>query len=144
MMTLTPPTPAPRVSLKKQRIFVVEDNIENRFILRFTLASTGAVLEFDNWGRDTLRKLHAFAPVHLILLDLMLPMGVSGYSVFEQIRRDPDFAASPIVAVSAAEPSQAIPQCRKLGFAGFIGKPINCDIFPDQLTQILNNEPVWA
>lgn len=129
--------------LRGKRIFIVEDNLENRFVVRVALAPTGAALEFDAWGRETLRKLHLFAPVHLILLDLMLPSGVSGFTVYDQIRADPQFAQVPVVAVSAADPASVIGHCRKRGFAGFLSKPIDADLFPAQLAQLLQNQPIW-
>jgi len=130
-------------SLDKKRIFMVEDNLENRIIFQLALVRTTAVLEFDRWGRDTLRKLNWFMPVDLILLDLMLPHGESGYDIFDQIRKVPDFAHIPIAAVSASDPNIAIPKCREKGFSGFIAKPIDDDLFVDQLEKLINGESVW-
>jgi CheY-like chemotaxis protein len=129
--------------LPNKRIFIVEDNIENRIIMRISLGRHGAQLEFEMWGRDTLTRLQTFGPVDLIVLDLMLPHGNTGYDVFDRIRQKPDYAAVPIVAVSAAEPSAAIPLCRAKGFAGFIAKPIDDDLFPEQLAKVMRGEKVW-
>jgi CheY-like chemotaxis protein len=126
-----------------KRIFIVEDNLENRVITRLALTPLYTKLKFDMWGHDTVRNLQDFLPVDLIILDLMLPRGSSGYTVFQQIRQIPEFAKIPIVAVSAADPNDAIPRCKGLGFSGFISKPIDDDVFPQQINQILNGEPVW-
>jgi CheY-like chemotaxis protein len=92
---------------------------------------------------DTVQRLVDFAPVDLILLDLMLPNNVSGYDIFDRIGAFSDFAKVPIVAVSAADPGVAVPKVRAKGFAGFIAKPIEFEIFPSQIARILNNQPVW-
>jgi CheY-like chemotaxis protein len=76
-------------------------------------------------------------------MDLMFPKGVTGYDICQAIRAVPDLAAVPIVAVSAADPSEAIPQTRKLGFAGFISKPINFQTFTRQVASIIAGEAVW-
>lgn len=131
------------ITLDNKRIFMVEDNLENRIIIQLALVRTNVKMEFDRWGRDTLRKLDWFSPVDLILLDLMLPHGESGYDIFSHIRKAPQFAKVPIAAVSAADPSVAIPKCRELGFAGFIAKPINDDIFVEQLAKLMSGEQVW-
>lgn len=82
-------------------------------------------------------------PVDAILLDLMLPGGISGYKVFEQIRAEPMFAKVPVVAVSAADSIVAIHACQKSGFSGFIAKPIDVNLFPQQIAGIIRGEQVW-
>jgi CheY-like chemotaxis protein len=131
------------VLLQHKRIFVVEDNMENRIITRILLAKQGAILEFEAWGGTTLPKLQAFAPVDVILLDLMLGRGTSGYRIFEQIRAVEQFAKTPIIAVSAGDPAVSIPKCRTMGFNGFIAKPIDADLFPTQILKVLQGESVW-
>lgn len=129
--------------LNRKRIFVVEDNLENRVVLRMTLGKVGAIVEFDQWGRSTLARLNAFAPVDLILLDLMLGFSASGYQIFDEIRADPAWQSVPIVAVSATNAADAIPRCMAQGFQGFIAKPIDLDQFPQQLARALAGEPIW-
>jgi CheY-like chemotaxis protein len=129
--------------LDNKRIFVVEDNLENRIILQLALVKSNAILEFDRWGRDTLQRLSGFMPADLILLDLMLPHRISGYDIFDQIRQKSAFAHIPIVAISAADPNIAVPKCRQKGFAGFIAKPIDDDLFEEQLAMVLRGENVW-
>ena len=82
-------------------------------------------------------------PVDLIMLDLMLPRGVTGYEVFDAIRREPEFGHIPIAAVSAADPSVEMPKTREKGFAGFISKPISLRFFPNQVTELLKGGNVW-
>jgi CheY-like chemotaxis protein len=129
--------------LQNKRLFVVEDGLNNRVVYHMLLINQGAVFEFDRWGTGTLAKLRAFAPVDLIVLDLMLPRGISGFDVYDEIRAENLFDAVPIVAVSASDPSMTIPKVRAKGFAGFIAKPIDSLLFPNQLIQIINGEAVW-
>lgn len=129
--------------LTNRRIFIVEDNLENRMVVQMILMSQGVQSEFDRWGNHTIKKLKDFMPVDVILLDLMFPMGVTGYQVFDQIRRYEEFDHIPIVAVSAANPSEAIPKCRQKGFAGFIPKPIDDELFPEQLAGIIEGKALW-
>jgi CheY-like chemotaxis protein len=129
--------------LNDKHIFVVEDQIDNRAIVRILLEQNGAKVAFDRWGNDTLRLLHLFAPVDIILLDLMFPNKFTGYDIFDQIRAVPKFVNIPILAVSAADPSEAIPKTKRKGFAGFIAKPIDYELFAHQIVQVLNQEPVW-
>ncbi len=130
------------MELKQKRVFIVEDNTLNRVIYTVILKKHGAVIEFDRSGRSTIHRLRDFDP-DLIILDLMLPHGDSGYSIFDEIRADPRCAAIPVVAVSASEPAVAIPKCQEQGFTGYIAKPINEALFASQLERILDGEAIW-
>jgi len=129
--------------LKGKRIFLIEDNVGNRAIMQTLLEQQDVTIGFERWGVDTVKKLQEFAPVDIILLDLMFPRGITGYEVFDQIRANPEFDDVPIVAVSASEPSVAIPKTKAKGFAGFIAKPFDFDRFPLQILAVLKHEPVW-
>lgn len=129
--------------LGNKHIFIVEDNTQNRVIYQIVMVRNGAHVEFDRWGRDTLNTMKRLRKIDLIILDLMLPSGESGYDIFEQIRAVPEYNDVPIIAVSAADPSTAIPKAQAMGFSGFIAKPINDDLFPDQIARIIAGEAVW-
>ncbi len=129
--------------LKNKLIFIVEDNTMNRVVFQISLRVHGAQVEFDRWGRNTLDKLKYLKP-DLIILDLMLPSGLSGYDIFAEIRKDSTYDAIPIIAVSASEAAIAIPKTRRMKFSGFIAKPIDETRFPEQVAQILAGEQIWS
>jgi len=123
--------------LQRKRIFIIEDNVQNKTIMQLLLEMQGATIAIDRWGRDTIARLQAFAPVDIILMDLMLPNNVTGYALFDLIHVMPEFAHVPIIAVSAADASESIVKTRDHGFAGFIAKPIEFETFAHQIVQIL-------
>lgn len=129
--------------LKGKRIFIVEDDIKNRIIYQHMLLQHGAIVEFERWGNEAISRLRAFNNVDLIVLDLMLARGASGFTIFDQIRANPKYENVPIIAVSAWDPSEAIPKVREKGFDGFIAKPIDDVAFPQQLAQVINKESIW-
>ena len=126
-----------------KKIFILEDNSMNRIVFRISLITQGALVEFDIWGRETIEKITKYNP-DLIILDLMLPNGESGYTVFQQIREHSEYDNIPIVAISASEPAIALPKTKKMGFSGFIAKPIDESIFPQQMAKILEGEAIWS
>jgi CheY-like chemotaxis protein len=133
------------VLLTGKRIFCIEDDNKNRAITQMILEREGAVIGFERWGRgELLAKLDAFMPVDLILLDLMLPHGVTGYDVFDAIRSNPAFEAIPIAALSASDPALEVPKTQARGFAGFISKPVSMTTFPQQVVALLSGERIWA
>jgi CheY-like chemotaxis protein len=129
--------------LKNKVIFIVEDNAQNRVVFQMALVTSGARVEFERWGAEAVSRLENLRRVDLIVLDLMLSNGVSGYDIFSEIRVLPKYDDVPIVAVSAAEPAVAIPKTRDLGFSGFIAKPIDDDLFPKQIDQVLSGQKLW-
>jgi len=107
--------------LAGKRIFIVEDKLANRMIFKTLLERHGAVVIFDNWGNETSEKLNAAQPIDLItaqpidliIMDLMLPGRLTGYEVVADLRKRSVMGTIPIVAVSAADPSEAIPIRRR-------------------------------
>ncbi|MBK8137272.1 MAG: response regulator [Chloroflexi bacterium] len=106
------------------------------------LRRAGAVVDFDRRGDSMLLQLTKFVP-DLIILDLNLGRYTSGFEIFEETRKLPEYAHVPIVAVSASEPAVVVPKCRTMGFNGFIAKPIAEALFEDQLVRLLQGESVW-
>lgn len=128
--------------LSGKRIFITEDDLQNRVVYTMALKFSGAQIDFDRFGKETLQKLRFYRP-DLIVLDLMLAHADSGYEIFRQIRDASEFAHVPIVAISASDPSFALPKCQELGFSGFIAKPIDEDLLVDQILRLLQGEQVW-
>jgi CheY-like chemotaxis protein len=129
--------------LDYKKIFIVEDNIQNRIVFQMTLIRHGAVADFERLGRDTIQRLKNTAHVDLIVLDLMLAQGISGFDLYDEIRALPKLDNVPVVAVSAMDPAIAIPKVQAKGFDGFIAKPIDTDLFPKQLAEIIAGNQVW-
>ncbi len=129
--------------LRNKHIFIVEDDAVNRLIYRFILPNHGAKIDFESGGHNAVARLLQLGSVDLIVLDLMLSMGTSGFDVAAAIRAVPALARIPIVAVSATDPTDGVLRARDAGFDGFIAKPIDDDLFPKQLSRILQGTPVW-
>jgi len=128
-------------------VLVIEDNLDNRLVLREFLKHRCGVrycLEASA-GRqifDHLRAQSTLHPVDLILLDLQLP-GEDGYAVLSHIRSTPTLQATPVIAVTASVRAEDVERCRAAGFDGFIGKPLNATRFPEQIGRILRGDSVW-
>ena len=131
------------MQLQDKRIFLVEDNIGNQTIAKTLLESHGAVVATHHSGQDVIPHLRQFLPVDLIILDLMLPSGVTGYDIFLAIRNQPGFSEVPIVAMSVIDRSEGVPQAKQRGFSGFVSKPISFQNFPQQIAQIIAGESIW-
>jgi len=129
--------------LSNKHIFIIEDNPQNRVIFQMSLIRDGALVEFERWGRDTIAHAENAGRIDLVIMDLMLAQGISGFDLFNQLRAIPKFADIPIVAVSAMDFAIAAPKAREMGFAGFIAKPIDNYLFAQQIAMILDGREVW-
>jgi CheY-like chemotaxis protein len=129
--------------LRNKTIFIVEDNVQNRLVFQMILTLSGARVEFERLGRKAVPNLQVMRSVDLIILDLMLFNGTSGFDIYSEIRTFPQFDHIPVIAVSAMEPSIALPKTQNLGFSGFIAKPIDDEMFPKQLARVIGGEKVW-
>ena len=130
--------------LENKTIFVVEDDASNLAIIRTILRRQKAIVPFDHWGDHTLSgMLKQSSRLDLILLDLKLPSDITGHDIFESIKKEPSLNDVPIVAVSAADPVVEIPRTKRMGFNGFIAKPIQFYLFPKQIAAILDGEEIW-
>jgi CheY-like chemotaxis protein len=130
--------------LEGKRIAVVEDDVTNMAIIVTLLRRQGAMVVQDPWNSDTVRRLREALPIDVILLDLMLRRGVSGFDIFDKIKADPDLADIPVVIVSASDPAVEMNRARAKGVMGYIEKPISYISFPYQIAMVLEGTPVWA
>ena len=80
-------------------ILVVEDETDLADLLRFNLNKEGYVCRCVADGIAALAEVRREAP-DLMILDRMLP-GLSGEQVMEQVRRNPQTAAIPILMLTA-------------------------------------------
>lgn len=129
--------------LNGKKIYMVEDNEDNIYVIMSVLRHYGASVQIDWWAKGEPVKVVKALPLDLIILDLMLPYGRSGYDVFEEIRTLPELRPIPIVAVSAADSSVAMPRAIQMGFNGFISKPIEFELFPKQIASLIAGQAVW-
>jgi CheY-like chemotaxis protein len=130
--------------LDNKRIAVIEDDITNMAIISTLLKRHGAAVFQDPWNTDTVERLRAVLPIDVILLDLMLRRGVSGFDIFDKIKAAPDLVHIPVVLVTASDPALEMNKARDKGFMGYIEKPIDYQDFPKQLQLVLLGTPVWA
>lgn len=129
--------------LKKKQIFIVEDDPGSRVMFQVSLVQDGATVDFERRGRDTLYHLNNLDHVDVIILDLMLSDDISGFDLYDEIRAQPRYRDTPILAVSAMDAAQVVPRVRSKGFAGFIAKPVDSGIFPELVARVIDGEEVW-
>jgi CheY-like chemotaxis protein len=102
-------------------IAVIEDNPDNRLLLRAILGERYALQEYDS-GPAALRELDRASP-DLVLLDISLP-GMDGIEVLRRIRAHDDLRCLPVVALTAHALAGDRERFLGAGFDDYVTKPI--------------------
>ena len=121
----------------KGRILHVEDNSDNRKLVRRVLEAEGyEVIEAQN-GNQALEYLNSLH-IDLALMDINMP-DIDGYTLATRIRATPRLAGLPILAMTANVMRGDRERSLDAGCDGYIQKPIDIDILSMQLERYLRN-----
>jgi PAS domain S-box-containing protein len=118
--------------LRRARILLAEDNPINQEVAQDLLTTMGATVDLAGDGKQALymASLHSY---DLILMDVQMPV-MDGLHATAAIRRLPDYANVPIVAMTANAFDGDRAQCLAAGMNDYLAKPVD----PDQLRLCLN------
>jgi two-component system, cell cycle response regulator DivK len=121
-----------------QRILVVEDNANNRKLLRDVLQFSGYDVAEARSGEEGVEQAASRIP-DLILMDLQLP-GIDGVEALRLIRANPATRSVPVVAVTAFAMESDRNRALLAGFDGYVEKPISVRALPSQVKSFVRPE----
>jgi two-component system cell cycle response regulator DivK len=104
-----------------KRILVVEDQEDNRQILRDLLGNAGYELTEAENGEEAIAAVAKRRP-DLILMDIQLPV-MDGYEATRRIRSNPDLKSVPIIAVTSYALTGDEDKAIAAGCNGYVSKP---------------------
>lgn len=117
------------------RILIVDDNPESSHVLLRTVRDADAIVDADQSGELALARLakgSVCSAYDLILINARLP-GLDGFATAEKILALPPCAGVRIVMLSSSGVRGDAERCRKIGFAGYLTKPV----LHEELLQLL-------
>ena len=118
-------------------VLLVEDTEDNRFMMRRLLEMTGyRVVEAMN-GEEAVKLAERETP-QLILMDLSLPV-IDGLAATRLIRKLPQLASTPIIAVSAHDTSDFQSEAIKAGCNSYVTKPIDFGELENLIGQLVKS-----
>ena len=106
-----------------KRVLVVDDEPNIVLSLRFLMEREGFEVEVAPTGEAALQALGR-SPVDLVLLDVMMPE-FDGFEVCERIRRNPAWAATRIVMLTAKGRTVERDRGLGLGADAYVTKPFS-------------------
>lgn len=119
-----------------KRILIIEDNETNRYLARFLLEKAGFEVHTAVDGAQGLAMAQG-GRYDLVVLDIQMPE-MDGYETASALRIDPATARVPIVGVSSFAMAGDREKALRLGFAGYVEKPIDPVRFADQIRGFLS------
>jgi two-component system, cell cycle response regulator DivK len=116
-------------------ILVVEDQEDNRQILRDLLSSAGFRMIEAHDGQQALTVARSERP-DLILMDIQLPI-VDGYEATRNIKRDPELRHIPVIAVTSYALSGDEKKAVEAGCNAYVAKPFSTRYLLAKIGQFL-------
>ena len=117
------------------KILVADDRATSRELIRMALESRGYEITEACDGVEALRYAREIKP-DLIVLDLHMP-GIDGFGVIAELRRDGEFAATPMMALTASAMQGDRERAMAAGFNSYISKPIPLPALRQEVERLL-------
>jgi PAS domain S-box-containing protein len=115
-----------------RRILVVDDNVDAAESIAMLLRLWGHDVQLAHNGPEALKVAEAYQP-DVIVLDIGLP-GISGYEVARQLRQQPCFQKTLLIAMTGYGQEEDLRRSEEAGFNHHVTKPVD----PDALHRLLS------
>ncbi|WP_326652999.1 MULTISPECIES: HAMP domain-containing protein [unclassified Streptomyces] len=127
-------TPDPRrtFAFDGEKVLIVDDDIRNVFALTSVLEQHGLSVLYAENGREGIEVLEQHDDVTVVLMDIMMPE-MDGYATTTAIRRMPQFAGLPIIALTAKAMKGDREKAIESGASDYVTKPVD----PDHLLSVM-------
>jgi CheY-like chemotaxis protein len=117
--------------LDGRRVLVVEDDARNIFALSSLLEPKGIGIEIARNGKEALNALTralqgSATAIDLVLMDIMMPE-MDGLTAMKEIRKRPEWAKLPIIALTAKARKDDHEKCLDAGANDYIAKPLDVE-----------------
>ena len=126
------PQPGSAVRFGGEKVLIVDDDIRNVFALTSVLEQHGLSVLYAENGREGIEVLEQHDDVAVVLMDIMMPE-MDGYATTTAIRRMPQFAGLPIIALTAKAMKGDREKAIESGASDYVTKPVD----PDHLLSVM-------
>lgn len=123
----------------------VEDDPTSREVMEMILTYKMGYTQYQVFedSQDFVKKLEGLPQKpDVIFLDIHMQPH-NGFEMLKMLRSDPKYVDAKIIALTASVMNEEVAALEAAGFDGTIAKPIDPDVFPRLLKQIMVGERVW-
>jgi CheY-like chemotaxis protein len=107
-----------------KRVLIVEDQPEIRELIRMTLEMDDFEIHEAPNGPQGLALAQSVQPA-IVLLDVMMPGGMDGFTVCERMRQDPQLRRTKIVMLTARAQAEDHARGKAAGADAYLVKPFS-------------------
>ncbi|GGO56833.1 histidine kinase [Streptomyces daqingensis] len=118
--------PGPGGDFTGEKVLIVDDDIRNVFALTSVLEQHGLQVLYAENGREGIEVLEQHDDVAVVLMDIMMPE-MDGYATTAAIRKMPQFAGLPIIALTAKAMKGDREKSIEAGASDYVTKPVDTD-----------------
>ncbi|WP_445528656.1 HAMP domain-containing protein [Streptomyces cyslabdanicus] len=122
-----------------EKVLIVDDDIRNVFALTSVLEQHGLSVLYAENGREGIEVLEQHDDVAVVLMDIMMPE-MDGYATTTAIRRMPQFAGLPIIALTAKAMKGDREKAIESGASDYVTKPVDPDHLLTVMAQWMSGE----
>ena len=131
------------MTTKGKRILIVDDDTDFITATRAVLAGAGYEVAACTKAAEALARMREFRP-DLLVLDVMMETGTAGFDVSYQVRKDPHYAKTPILMVTAIHqttPLRFSPETdgEFLPVEKLLDKPVPADVLLQEVAHLLES-----
>ncbi len=116
---------------ERHRVLIVDDNVVAAKLLSEITSRWDNEVYVAYTGESALEMANAYQP-NVVLLDIGLP-DITGYEVAQQLRRQPEFSRTLLVAVTGYGQEEDRRRSREAGFNHHLVKPVSPELLHDVL-----------
>lgn len=133
----------PSADFKNKRALIVDDNANNRLILRQILSKHEVIIEEAVTGREAIEKMTSAQMSHIpfdfILMDGKLP-DTDGFTATEKLKQAGLVGDTIIMMLTSDQRAGDIQRSKDLGIKGYLVKPISPRELSNKLQMALGNK----
>ncbi|WP_437084760.1 HAMP domain-containing protein [Streptomyces sp. enrichment culture] len=129
----------PAYDFHGEKVLIVDDDVRNVFALTSVLEQHGLAVLYAENGREGIEVLEQHDDVAVVLMDIMMPE-MDGYATTAAIRRMPQFAGLPIIALTAKAMKGDKEKAIDSGASDYVTKPVDPDYLLSVMEQWMRGE----
>ena len=124
--------------LDQARILIIDDDPLIRLLVSTTIQSIGLLAIEACCGEEGL-ELFKSSKADAVLLDVIMPGGIDGFTTCEQLKKLPDAQHIPVLMMTGLEDLESVNRAFESGATDFITKPLNIPLLAHRVRYMLRS-----
>ena len=121
-----------------KHVLMIEDDVTLQNMYKDAFDTQNFVITTVNTGKAGLTKIREIPAPDLVILDIMLPEGMNGFDVLQEIKKDPKTSTIPVLIMTNLDTEQKT--AMELGASGYLVKAnTSIDVAIEKINTLTKN-----